>query len=124
MKALSMDLKQRAVALREKGVRAEEAAKRLLISKRSVERAWSEFKEKGALSPSRRKGRTAKLLVGHEDDLGRWVEERPESTLEELAAKLLDEKSVRASVSSVRRALVKLGLSFKKNGVRGRAGSS
>lgn len=124
MKALSMDLKQRAVALRERGVSADEAAKRLMISKRSVERAWSEFSEKGSLSPSRRKGRTAKLLVGHGDDLERWVEQRPESTLAELAERLRGEKSVQASVSSVRRALARLGLSFKKNGVRGRAGPS
>ena len=124
MKALSMDLKQRAVALRQQGVSAEEAAERLMISKRSVERAWSEFQQKGSLSPSRRKGRTAKLLVGYEDDLEQWVEQRPESTLEELAGKLHDEKSVVASVSSVRRALGRLGLSFKKNGVRGRAGPS
>ena len=123
MKALSMDLKQRAVALRGQGVRAQEAAERLMVSKRSVERVWSEFCEKGSLSPSRRRGRTAKLLVGHEGDLERWVEQRPESTLEELAEKLRSEKSVKASVSSVRRALVRLGLSFKKNGVRGRAGS-
>jgi transposase len=122
MKALSMDLRQRAVALRGQGVPASAVAERLMISKRSVERAWSQFGERGELSPSRRKGRAAKLLAGCEGDLERWVGERPESTLGELAEKLGKEKSVKASVSSLRRALRKLGLSFKKNGVRGRAG--
>lgn len=124
MKALSMDLRQRAAALRERGIPAAEVAQRLMVSKRSVERAWNQFNEQGELSPSRRKGRTAKLLAGCEGDLESWVEERPESTLEELAQRLGKEKSLKASVSSVRRALGRLGLSFKKNGVRGRAGPS
>ena len=63
-----------------------------------------------------------KLLVGCEDSLREWIGKRPEITLEELGEKLLVEKKVRASASSIWCKLQRLGLRHKKNGFRGRAG--
>ena len=124
MKDLSMDLKRRAVQLREAGDSAAEVAARLMISKRSVERIWKHWKERGELPISRRKGKTATRLVGREESLRRWVGERPETTLEELAQKLDEELGVRACVATVWRALRSMGLRHKKNGIRRRAGPS
>ena len=122
MKDLSMDLKSRAIMLLEEGMSAAKVAQRLLVSTRSVDRIRKYWEEHGKLPASRRKGKTQTLLVGCEDSLRGWVAKRPEITLEELAEKLLEEKKVRASISSIWRKLQCLGLRHKKNGFRGRAG--
>lgn len=95
-----------------------------MIGKRSVQRIWKHWQDCEEILPSRRKGKGETLLVDHADSLRQWIEQRPEITLEELAEKLLEEKQVRACASTVWRKLRALGLRHKKNGFRGRAGSS
>lgn len=94
------------------------SARRLLVSKRSVERVRKHWEEYGALPASRRRGKTATLLAGCEEALEGWIARRPEVALEELAEKLLEEKELKASVSSIWRKLQSLGLRHKKNGFR------
>lgn len=124
MEDLSMDIKRRVVELRESGESSAEVARRLLVSQRSVQRIWKRWKDSGELLPSRRKGKGETRLVGRENSLREWIESRPETTLEELAEKLLEEKELKASVSTIWRKLQAMGLRHKKNGFRGRAGSS
>lgn len=115
-----MDLKNRAIALLEQGATSSEVAKRLMISTSSVNRIRNHWKENGVAAVSKRKGKTATLLVGYEQHLKEWVEQRPEITLEELKEKLLEHCDVKASSSSIWRKLQSLGLRHKKNGFRGR----
>ena len=119
-----MDIKRRVVELRESGESSSEVARRLLVGQRSVQRIWKHWTDHGELLPSRRKGKGETRLVGHEASLREWVASRPETTLEELAEKLRDEKEVVASVATIWRKLQAIGLRHKKNGFRGRAGSS
>ena len=121
MKDLSMDLKNRAIALFKEGISSSKVAQRLLISKSSANRIRNYWRDHGAAPVSRRKGKTATLLAGCEDSLREWVRQHPEITLEELSEKLLEQSHVKASVSSIWRKLHSLGPRHKKNGFRGRA---
>lgn len=107
--------------LLEQGMSCAKVAKRLLVSKRSVERIHKYWKSNGEVPVSARKGKAQTLLVGCEDSLRDWIEKRPEITLEELAEKLLEDRKVQASISSIWRKLQSMGLRHKKNGFRGRA---
>gem|GEM_PF-5651087 len=116
-----MDLKNRAIALFKQGTSCSKVAERLLLSKSSANRIRKHWKEHGAAAVSKRKGKTATLLVGCEDSLREWIRQRPEITLQELSEKLLEHRNVKASDSSIWRKLQSLGLRHKKNGLRGRA---
>lgn len=122
MKPLSMDIRRRAVLLREQGLSAAEVAQRLMISKRSVERCWKHWLERREVAEPGRKGKRATLLKDAGDSLRRWASQRPEITVDELAERLQSELGISASRSTVWRALRSLGLRHKKNGVRRRAG--
>lgn len=122
MKQLSMDIKRGAVVLRGQGSSAAEVAERLMISKRSVERCWSHWLERGELPASARKGKEATRLKGCEEQIEKWVEGKPDVTLDELAGLLKRELGRQASISTVWRFLRSGGLSYKKNRLRGRAG--
>jgi transposase len=124
MKQLSMDIKRRAVILREQGSSAAEVAQRLMISKRSVERCWSHWLKSGELPVSARKGKAATRLKGCEERIQKWIEGKPDVTLVELSELLERELGRAASVSTLWRFLRARGLSYKKNGFRGRAGPS
>jgi len=121
MKQLSMDIKRRAVVLREQGSSAAEAAQRLMISKRSVERCWSHWLKHGELPVSARKGKATTRLKGCEEQIEKLIEGKPDVTLDELAELLKREFDRQASVSTLWRFLRARGLSYKKNGFRGRA---
>jgi transposase len=109
-----MDIKRRAVVLRGQGSSTAEVAERLMISKRSVERCWSHWLEHGELPASARKGKAATRLKGCEEQIEKWVEGKPDVTLDELAGLLKRELGRQASVSTVWRFLRSGGLSCKK----------
>ena len=64
-----------------------------------------------AAGPPRWSGKLAPYLMA----LLEWVEAEPDITMPELAAKLQAEKAVTAHPASLSRALLRAGLSFKKN---------
>ena len=122
MKPLSMDIRRRAILLREQGLSAAEVAERLMISKRSAERCWKHWQEREEVPQPGRKGKRATRLKGAEEDLRQWVSQRPETTVDELVERLQSEHGISASRSTIWRALRSMGLRHKKNGVRRRAG--
>jgi transposase len=78
--------------------------------------------ETGSVAPRAIGGRRHGKLDPAEAFLLGLVAKRPDITMPELAAALLEEKAIKAAPQSLSRWLIKKGLSFKKNPARRRAG--
>ena len=76
-----------------------------------------------APKPQGRAPGTAGKLARHRDFLVRTVRADPDMTLHELAASLKEAAGVEVHVSSIQRALVRAGLSYKKRADRRGAGA-
>lgn len=116
-------LRERIVAARKDGHSAQEVAKWFKVSKRSVERFWSSYQLTGSLQPKQRGGYRHSCLEAHSDVLRGWIAEQPDLTLKELQQRCLELLNVRIGTTALWQQLDKLGLSFKKNAARQRAGS-
>jgi transposase len=101
--ALSNDLRERVVEYVEDGKSRREAARRLKVASSTAVRVVKTFRETGSFAPKPRGGyRHGKLPP-------------PDITMPELAAVLLQEKTVTVAPATVSRFLIGCGLSFKKN---------
>lgn len=114
-------IRERIVASRQEGHSAEMVSKWFQVSKRSVERYWKSYSEKGTVEPKRRGGYRRSRLEGHDKILQRWIGEQPDLTLAELKQRCESELGVRIGINALWQRLDKLGLSFKKNAARQRA---
>lgn len=114
MKAISLDLRQRAVALyRELGSSAE-VARRLCVKPRWVGDMVRRFEERGSLEPDYENcGNKPKLSSEHDRLLKAWLAERNDRTLYELQA-MLAEKGVVVTHVTVANALNRLKITHKK----------
>jgi len=124
MRSYSEDLRKRIVGMREGGRSAAEIAALCQLSKRSVERYWKQQTSTGSVKAKRRGGYRRSRLEGHDETLRKWIKERADTTLEELRERIADELGVHLGVAALWYRLDHLGLSFKKNPARRRAGSS
>lgn len=73
--------------------------------------------------PGRKRGPVSKITPEIESFLKQTVQSKPDTTLEELRLRLLEEKQLEVSIGRLWTALDVLGLRFKKNSTRSRAGS-
>jgi transposase len=80
--------------------------------------------ETGSVSPRRRDGKSRSPLEPHAAWLLELVDQEPDLTLAEIVERLLQDRGVRTSDSSVDRFFQRHGVSFKKNSARGRAGAA
>ena len=115
-KPYSQDLRERVVAYAAENHSAREAAKVFGVSASTAVRLVSAYRRKGtvaAKSQGRASGTVGKLLP-HMDFLIEVVQSDPDITLAELAAALEAATGVRAHPSSIHRALVRAGYSYKK----------
>lgn len=124
MKTCSMDLRERIVAAREEGYSGADVASRFRVSKRSVERYWTQYCTNGHIRAKRRGGYKRSRLEGYDAQLREWIEKQPDLTLEELQARCAEQLQVKIGINALWQRLDKLGLSFKKNAARQRAKSS
>ena len=86
---------------------------------------WVELHEEtGSVSPRRRDGKSRSPLEPHAAWLLELVDQEPDLTLAEIVERLLQDRGVRTSDSSVDRFFQRHGVSFKKNSARGRAGAA
>jgi transposase len=115
-KPLSMDLRERVQAEIAGGQSRRAAALRYAVSASFAVKLADLVSRTGSVTPARQ-GRppgSGKLAPYLAVLLG-WVEAEPDMTMPELAARLKAEKDVTAHPASLSRALLKAGLSFKKN---------
>jgi transposase len=80
--------------------------------------------ETGSVSPRRRGGKSRSPLEPHAAWLLDLVAKEHDLTLAEIVQRLLQDRGVRTTDSSVDRFLQRHGVTFKKNSARGRAGSA
>jgi transposase len=120
MGAYSMDLRDRVLADRDAGMSTEEVAQRYHVSVPWVNRLLQRRRETGGEIGRRPQTKfRSRLLAEHEQRLRTLVDAKPDRTLLELRAAL----QTSASVSTIWRALDRLGITFKKNGTRRRTAS-
>jgi transposase len=122
VKPYSTDLRTRVVAARQAGRSAEEVAKLFNLSKRTVERYCKLHAGSGQLNPKQIGGYRRSRLADHGAALQRWVEAQNDLTLAEIQARCQKQLRVKIGINALWHQLDHLGLNFKKNGSRRRAG--
>lgn len=121
MRSYTQDLRERIVAARQEGHSAEELAKLFRVSKRSVERYWTQHVETGTVVAKRRGGYRRSCLEEHDTTLQRWLREDRGLTLAQLQTRLAQELGIQLGMTALWHRLEHLGLSYKKNAARRRA---
>jgi transposase len=120
MAPYSMDLRTRVLADCDAGMAPKDVATKFRVSRSWVNRLVQRRRETGEVAPRAQTVFKKQAFAGQEDRLRAQVDAKPDQTLAEIRAAL---KSG-ASLSSVWRALDRLGLTVKKNGVRRGAATS
>ncbi|MBI3836116.1 MAG: IS630 family transposase, partial [Planctomycetes bacterium] len=115
MKAYSVDLRKRVLAMCDVGRRAHEVAKVFDVSESWIRRLKQRRREDGKITERPSGGRRH----GHFDairltQLEQWLRQRPDATLEALRERVIEEMSLRCSLMAVCRAVRKLNWSIKK----------
>ena len=124
MKSYSVDLRERIVVARGRGDSAAEVARRFGVSKRSVERYWNLQQQNGSVVGRRRGGYRRSVLEGHDERLRQWIEKEPGLTLAQLGERIRKQLHLSLGPTALWHRLERLGLSYKKNAARRRAGSA
>lgn len=115
MKAYSMDLRKRVLAMCDAGHGTTEVARVLDVSPAWVRRLKQRRREDGTIAARACGGdRVSKIRGRALTRLGEFVQEQPGATLAQLQERCTDELRIRCSVMAVWRACRKLGLSLKK----------
>jgi transposase len=122
MRPLSQDLRQRIIAARERGEGTGEVCKHLGVSRKSVERFWNEHRRSGQCFPKKIGGYRCSRLAPHDRRIARWIQAQPDLSLAELRQRCLDQLDVSIGITALWHRLRRLGLSYKKNDARRRAG--
>jgi len=120
----SVDLRTRVVTAVGAGSSRHAAAERFAVSPSSAIRWVKLHDETGSVRPRRRGGKSRSPLEPHAAWLLELVAEKPDLTLAEIVQRLLQDRGVQTSDSSVDRFFSRRGVTFKKNSARRRAGST
>ena len=122
-KPYSVDLRERVVAAIDTGMSSGEAAKRFCVSKAAAG-AWARLKRAtGRVVPARQGKPKGSVLDAHADFILGVLADAPDTTLEEMAERLAEERGVRVVHTAVWKFLDRRDLTYKKR-PRMRASSS
>jgi transposase len=94
------------------------------VSASYVSKVASRFRLTGVRTTKRRGGQRQPILAGREDLLRERLKAVPDATLEELQRWLLETQGIKISIGALWNALHRMGLRFKKNPARRRAGAA
>ena len=120
----SDDLRARVVAAVADGCSRRAAAERFAVSAPSAVR-WVTLHEKtGSFSPRRRSGKSRSPLEPHASWLLELIAKQADLTLAEIVQRLLQDRGVHTTDSSLDRFFKRHKVNFKKNSARGRAGTA
>lgn len=115
MRAYSLDLRQRILAVLEAGLSVSAVAERLSVSPRSVRRYRQQWREQGSLTTRPRPGRRRKILARQEALLLAQVQAFPDATLREHRQRWHEQTGVWVSEATLCRALQRLAWTVKKS---------
>ena len=113
--ALSGDLRGRIVPAVEGGSSVRQAAARFAVSPSAAVKLMRRVRETGSAEPGQIGGHRAPLLGPHEPLLRRLLAAKPGITLREVQAELRPRGVEVSALSTVHRALVRMGLRHKKS---------
>ena len=114
-KSLSLDIRERVVALVEDGFSCHEAARRLRISVASAVRIMQRRRRSGSVQAAPQGRPRRSKLDAVSDWLKRRLDAEPDITMPELAEHMLTEHGVRATPAMLSRHLIhRLGYTYKK----------
>ena len=124
-KPYSQDLRDRVIdAVMKGGMSRRAAARRYEISE-SIAVKWLErFERDGSRERVGHGGHRPSALIAHRDFLQAARAEKPDITLQGLSDRLLSERGVKADPSMMSRFFRRIGVTFKKDSRRERAGPS
>jgi len=109
--AYSMDLRERVLTLYDQGLKTKPIAQRLRVSP-----AWARRVKQRRHEPPRKIGGSKPKLDGSaRATLMRWVDEKPDATLEELRGRVAEELGVKLSIGCLWNTLRAIKLTFKKS---------
>lgn len=114
IKAYSVDLRERAVALLDEGASSIDVADILGVSDSWVRKMRIRRDTLGHLRPGSPPGRERLLTEAQEEELCVLVAKKPDATLLELVDLLAERLRMRVSVSTISRRLIEMGLTRKK----------
>ena len=115
-KSLSLDIRERVVALVDEGLSCREAARRLRISASSAVRIMQRKKRTGEVKVAPQGRPRRSKLDAVSDWLKGRVEAQPDITMPELAEALWSEHDLCATPAMLSRHLIhRLGFTYKKN---------
>jgi transposase len=120
----SDDLRARVVAAVTGGCSRHAAAERFAVSASSAIRWVALHAETGSVSARRRGGKSRSPLEPHASWLLELIAEQADLTLAEIVQRLLQDRGVRTTDSSLDRFFARHKVSFKKNSARSRAGAA
>ena len=120
-KARSDDLRERVVDAVASGMARRQSAARFQVGISSAIRWVALRAETGKISPRPRGGRSRSPLEPHAAWLLELNERENDLTLSQIGQRLLDERGVRTTETSIRRFFKRRRISFKKNPARQRA---
>ena len=117
MNAYSKDLRLRVLGAVERGLPREEVSHLFGVSRSTIKRWVKRRREGEDLEPKRSTGRKRRILSTVEEKRALWkqLQENDEATLERHCELWEREQGVRVSVSTMSRAVRKLGWTFKKS---------
>jgi transposase len=121
-RAYSEDLRVRLVRLVEGGTSARSAAKLFEVSASTAVKWMQRWRREKSVTPNPMRGHRRRLLDGQADWLLELIEAKHDLTLAEIRLRL-KKRGVRVSLWTVWSFYERQKVSFKKNGVRQRAGS-
>ena len=119
MTAYSMDLRKRVLRAWDAGMDAEAVAAKYDVSRAWVHRLAQRRRETGSIAPRQQTKFRRRVLEGQEDRLVALITATPDATLAELREAL----PTTAALSTLWRAIDRLGFTVKKNGPRRRTTS-
>jgi transposase len=120
----SQDLRGRVIDAVERGEMSRRTAARRYEIREYVAIKWLERVERhGSREPVGHGGHRASKLMPHLDFLQAAQSEKSDITLQALCDRLLSERGVKADTSMMSRFFRRLGVTFKKDACRARAGS-
>lgn len=120
----SEDLRERVIVAVGGGCSRRAAAERFAVSAASAVRWVAHHEETGSVGPRPRKRTSRSPLEPHALWLLDLIDKEPDLTLAEIVQRLLQDRGVSTTDSSVDRFVQRHGLSFKKNSARSRTGAA
>ena len=118
--AYSVDLRARVLRDADAGLSSKALAERYHVSRAWVDALKQRRRETGSIAPRKQTTFRARVLAGQEDRLAALITARPDATL----AELRDALPTSAGLSTLWRAIDRLGFTVKKNRTRRRTTSA